>query len=303
MEPCFLVLKSPGPVIINFGPFILRWYGLLIAISVFIGLHLSNKLSIKKGFEQGLITDLLPLLVLTSVIGARIYYVIFEWRNYSGENFWTSLYFLNVKISFPSFLAIWNGGIAIHGALIAGTLSVMYFCKRRNLHFWDLLDVILPSVSLGQAIGRWGNFFNNEAFGLPTNLPWKLYIPSLYRPDIFANELYFHPTFLYESIWNIGLFLLLIYLLRLNFRNLIKLPSGSLSCIYLIGYSLGRIWIEGLRTDPLCIGAMPPFCEGGIRTAQLISLISLCMGSLGIYWIYKKKRTMPSINKFNYKKR
>ena len=290
MEAIFAVFKSPGPELIQAGPFVLRWYGVLIASSILIGLNLSNKLAKRRNLVPGLINDLLPILILSSVIGARIYYVVFEWRNYSGLNFWTNLGFLGFNLPIPSALEIWGGGIAIHGALITGTIAVIVFCKLRKIFFWDVLDVILPSVALGQAIGRWGNFFNNEAFGVPTNLPWKLFIPNNFRPIIFANQSFFHPTFLYESIWNIGVFCLLIYLFQLGIKGLIRLPSGALSFIYLITYSLGRLWIESLRIDPLCINALPPFCEGGLRIAQLISILFIGIGCLGLSWVFKKNK-------------
>ena len=293
MENIFIALRSPGPELIQLGPFSLRWYGLLIAISVLVGLNLSGELASKKGLKKNLINDLLPILVLSSVIGARFYYVAFEWRNYIGKNFWSSINFFKLNIPIPSAIEIWGGGIAIHGALIMGALSVMFFCRWRNESFWEVIDVLVPSVALGQAIGRWGNFFNNEAFGIPTNLPWKLFIPYEFRPGIFSSQNYFHPTFLYESLWNILVFSILIFLFKKSNKNQLKLPSGSLSCIYLISYSVGRIWIEALRIDPLCLGGIPPFCEGGIRIAQLISLFLMSAGLWGLFRIYISRKALP----------
>ena len=303
MEHIFLALRSPGPELLQLGPFSLRWYGLLIAISVLVGLNLSGELASKKGLKKSLINDLLPILVLASVIGARIYYVAFEWRNYTGKNFWSSINFLNLNIPIPSALEIWGGGIAIHGALIMGTLSIIFFCRWRQEPFWDVIDVLVPSVALGQAIGRWGNFFNNEAFGIPTSLPWKLFIPYGFRPEIFSTQDYFHPTFLYESVWNIFVFGILIFLFRKANKREIALPSGSLSCLYLITYSLGRLWIEALRTDPLCLGGVPPFCEGGLRIAQLISLILISAGLVGLWRIYISKKALPDPSLTNWRKK
>ena len=303
MEHIFLALRSPGPELFQLGPFSLRWYGLLIAISVLVGLNLSGELASKKGLKKSLINDLLPILVLASVIGARIYYVAFEWRNYTGRNFWSSINFLNLNIPIPSALEIWGGGIAIHGALIMGSLSIIFFCRWRKEPFWDVIDVLVPSVALGQAIGRWGNFFNNEAFGIPTSLPWKLFIPYGFRPEIFSTQDYFHPTFLYESVWNIFVFGILIFLFRKANKREIVLPSGSLSCLYLITYSLGRLWIEALRTDPLCLGGVPPFCEGGLRIAQLISLILISAGLVGLWRIYISKKALPDPSLTNWRKK
>jgi phosphatidylglycerol:prolipoprotein diacylglycerol transferase len=153
--------------------------------------------------------------------------------------------------------------------------------------------VLVPSVVLGQAIGRWGNFFNSEAFGVPTDLPWKLFIPYGNRPKVFVDSEFFHPTFLYESLWNIGVFAVLIVLFRLGRQGKIPLPPGALSCIYLLSYSLGRIWIEGLRIDPLCLGGQPPFCDGGLRIAQLMSLSLMAIAGFGLFWLYGRKTPLP----------
>ncbi len=273
------VFASPGPLIFQLGPFSLRWYGLLIALAVLIGLLLATRLGKARGIDPVLIADLLPLLVLAAVLGARLYYVLLEWRQY--------------QLNWLEALAIWRGGIAIHGALIGGTLAVIAYCRWRKLAFWNLLDVLVPSVALGQAIGRWGNFFNSEAFGLPTDLPWKLYIPTLNRPAPFLDQQYFHPTFLYESLWNLAVVVLLLLLFRAGLKGRIPLPAGALSCVYLVSYSLGRVWIEGLRTDPLCLFSSPPFCEGGLRMAQLMSLMLIALGSFGLWRIYGQDRSLP----------
>ena len=273
------IFTSPGPLVFQLGPIALRWYGLLIAIAVLLGLTLATRLGRARGIEPSLIADLLPLLVLGAVLGARLYYVLLEWRQYGGN--WLDA------------LAIWRGGIAIHGALLGGSLAAVLFCRWRRQPFWPLLDVLVPAVALGQAIGRWGNFFNSEAFGLPTNLPWKLFIPLPFRPSEFLDQAYFHPTFLYESIWNLGVCILLLLLFRAASRGRIELLPGTLSCVYLLAYSSGRVWIEGLRTDPLCLLAAPPFCEGGLRMAQLVSLLLIGLGGAGLWWLYGRHRPLP----------
>ena len=273
------IFTSPGPELFQLGPFVLRWYGLLIAIAVLIGLNLSSWLARQRGLDANLISDLLPILVLAAVIGARSYYVAFEWNSYQRS--WLEAF------------AIWKGGIAIHGALLGGSLAVILFCRWRRVSFWNVLDVLVPSVVLGQAIGRWGNFFNSEAFGVPTDLPWKLFIPYGNRPKVFVDSEFFHPTFLYESLWNIGVFAVLIVLFRLGRQGKIPLPPGALSCIYLLSYSLGRIWIEGLRIDPLCLGGQPPFCDGGLRIAQLMSLSLMAIAGFGLFLLYGRKTPLP----------
>ena len=272
-------LSSPGPLVFQLGPFALRWYGVLIATAVLLGLLLAMALGRRRGIDPALIADLLPLLVLGAVIGARIYYVALEWRQYQDN--WTDVF------------AIWRGGIAIHGALLGGTLVTILFCRWRRQAFWPLLDVLVPAVALGQAIGRWGNFFNSEAFGQPTDLPWAVIIPPDNRPTIFLDQASFHPTFLYESLWDLGVCALLLALFRLASRGRINLPAGAMSCVYLMAYSSGRVWIEALRLDPLCLFSQPPFCEGGLRMAQLMSLVLIAAGGLGLGWLLIRRRPLP----------
>jgi phosphatidylglycerol---prolipoprotein diacylglyceryl transferase len=265
-----LLFASPGPTIFQIGNFSLRWYGLLIASAVLIGVNLSIYLAKKRNIDGNSIGDLAIWLVLAAIPGARLYYVLFKWDYYSTH--------LNELAS------IWQGGIAIHGAILGGLLATIIFAKLKQLNFWDLTDMVAPSVILGQAIGRWGNFFNSEAFGAPTDLPWKLYIPYSRRPDELRDQDYFHPTFLYESLWNLGVFGILIFLFFRSLKSRHPLRSGSLFMIYLISYSLGRVWIEGFRTDSLMFGSF--------RMAQVISLIGVVAGSVGLAWLYRSKSKM-----------
>ena len=272
-------LSSPGPLVFQLGPLSLRWYGLLIATAVLLGLLLAMALGRRRGIDPALIADLLPVLVLGAVIGARSYYVALEWRQYQAH--------------WPDVFAIWRGGIAIHGALLGGSLVTILFCRWRRQPFWPLLDVLVPAVALGQAIGRWGNFFNSEAFGRPTSLPWAVIIPPDNRPAAFLDQASFHPTFLYESIWDLGVWALLLVLFRLASRGRIRLPAGAMSCVYLMAYSTGRVWIEALRLDPLCLFSEPPFCQGGLRMAQLMSLVLIAAGGLGLGWLLVRRRPLP----------
>jgi len=279
-----LAFASPGPLVFQLGPFALRWYGLLIALAVLSGLALATRLGKARGIDPALIADLLPVLVLGAVLGARTYYVLLEWHQYAGN--WAEAF------------AIWHGGIAIHGALLGGSIATVLYCRWRKHAFWPLLDVLVPAVALGQAIGRWGNFFNSEAFGLPTDLPWKLFIPLGNRPLAFLNASTFHPTFLYESLWNLGVFALLLLLVRQAQRGRLTLPAGALSCVYLMTYSTGRLWIEGLRLDPLCLFSQPPFCAGGLRMAQVVSLLLIVLGGIGLWWLYRRHRPLPDPSGF-----
>ncbi|RMF27570.1 MAG: prolipoprotein diacylglyceryl transferase, partial [Cyanobacteria bacterium J083] len=178
-------------------------------------------------------------------------------------------------------------GIAIHGAVIGGAIAALIFAKVKKVSFWQLADIVTPGLILGQAIGRWGNFFNSEAFGRPTNLPWKLYIPPSRRPPEYINYDYFHPTFLYESIWNLLVFALLLYLFFWGLKNPHRLKVGTIALVYLIAYSLGRFWIEGLRTDSLMFM--------GLRIAQIVSLGAIALGIFGLVWLYIWQRPLPDV--------
>jgi len=221
-----------------------------------------------------LLGDLAIWLVIGAIPCARIYYVAFQWQQYVQRPWW-------------HMLAVWEGGIAIHGAIIGGTIATIIFARVNRISFWQLLDLVAPSLILGQAIGRWGNFFNSEAFGKPTNLPWKLYIAPQYRPFELINFEFFHPTFLYESLWNLGIFGLLLWLFFWGQKRANKLKIGTLAAVYLIGYSLGRVWIEWLRTDSLMIGPL--------KIAQVVSLLAIALGLTLLAWLYGLKRPLPDV--------
>ena len=264
--------QSPGPIIFEVGSIAIRWYGLLIASAVLIGVTLSQYLAKKRSVNPDLMADLAIWLVVGAIPGARLYYVTFQWQQYSQRPWWHTL-------------AIWEGGIAIHGAIIGGTIATIIFARLNRISLWQLLDLVAPSLILGQAIGRWGNFFNSEAFGKPTDLPWKLYIAPRYRPIELIQSEYFHPTFLYESLWNLSIFALLIALFFWGLKNRDRLKTGTLAAVYLIGYSLGRVWIEWLRTDSLMLGPL--------KVAQVISLGAIALGLIILAWLYIFQRPLP----------
>jgi phosphatidylglycerol:prolipoprotein diacylglycerol transferase len=264
---------SPGPILFELGPFTVRWYGLLIASAVLIGVSLSQDLAKRRNVDPDLLGDLAIWLVLSAIPAARLYYVLFEWEQYSKRP--------------DQIIAIWNGGIAIHGAIIGGTLAALIFARLKKVSIWQLADLVVPSLILGQAIGRWGNFFNSEAFGRPTNLPWKLYIPPQQRPLDFINFEYFHPTFLYESLWNLMVFGILMTLFFRDLKKRSHLKVGTLALIYMVAYSAGRVWIEGFRTDSLMIGPL--------RIAQIVSLSAIALGLLGLAWLYLLRRPLPDV--------
>jgi phosphatidylglycerol---prolipoprotein diacylglyceryl transferase len=271
--PMAFVFTSPGPVLVEIGPITIRWYGLLIASAVLIGVSLSQYLAKRRNVNPDLLSDLSIWLVIGAIPAARLYYVLFQWSEYAQHP--------------ERIIAIWQGGIAIHGAILGGTLAALIFAKLKRVSFWQLADLVAPSLILGQAIGRWGNFFNSEAFGRPTNLPWKLYIPIERRPPELANFEYFHPTFLYESVWDLMVFALLITLFFRSLAGKPRLRVGTLFMVYLATYSLGRLWIEGLRTDSLMLGPL--------RIAQIVSLTGIALGLAGLAWLYIRKRPLPDV--------
>ena len=264
---------SPGPILVELGPLTIRWYGLLIATAVLIGVNLSQYLASRRHINPDLLGDLIIWLVIGAIPAARLYYVFFEWQEYAQHP--------------ERIIAIWQGGIAIHGAILGGTVAALIFARLKQISFWQLADLVAPSLILGQAIGRWGNFFNSEAFGRPTDLPWKLFIPLERRPPESANFAYFHPTFLYESLWNLLVFGLLLTLFFRSLKAKPRLKVGTLFLVYLVAYSSGRLWIEGLRTDSLMLGPL--------RIAQVVSLVEICLGLAGLAWLYLYKRSLPDV--------
>ncbi len=226
-----------------------RWYGILISAGVLIGTILAFREARRVDFDEETLIDLLLYAIPFSVLGARLYYVAFSWEYYKN----------NLK----EILNFRGGGMAIHGAIFTGTIVAILFARKRKVDFWTIGDITFPSLILGQAIGRWGNYINQEAYGTPTNLPWGIIIDGQKV----------HPTFLYESIWD---FIVFIYLIWYR-KNKSKVSGETLLC-YFILYSAGRFFIEGLRTDSLMLGPL--------RIAQVVSVISIV---LAIY-ILKKRR-------------
>ncbi len=234
-----------------------RWYGILISLGLLLATIVALRESKRVGFNEELLIDLLIVAVPAAIIGARLYYVIFSWDYYKGD--------------FMKIINIREGGLAIHGALIASVLVGVIFCRIKKIDFWQLGDITAPSIILGQAIGRWGNFMNQEAHGGPTDLPW----------GIMVNGQKVHPTFLYESLWNIGVFLFLLW-----YRKNKTKVRGEVFLLYIALYSVGRFFIEGMRTDSLMFGP--------IRVAQLISVASIVV-AMGIFFIRRKRNMLDNV--------
>ncbi len=240
---------------IDIGPLTIHLYGLIIAISIYLGWLLAKKRAYLYKIPQALFDD--PVLIIPlvlAIIGARLYHVVDYWDYYS--------------VNFSQILAVWNGGLGIFGALIGAFLGFWIISKIRKINLLSILDLAAPSILLGQAIGRFGNFVNQEAFGPPTNLPWGVFISPENRPAQFLSSSYFHPTFFYEAAIDALFFAILLYLARrFNIR-------GQMFALYLIFYSTGRFIAEFWRIDTWIISQ--------VRVAHVLSIIIFIFGT----WLF-----------------
>jgi phosphatidylglycerol:prolipoprotein diacylglycerol transferase len=257
------VLASPGPIAFFLGPLPVRWYGILVAAAIGLGFWLADRQARAAHLPTDTLLSTAQWAVIAGFVGARLYEVAFNWEYYGRH--------------LDKIPAVWEGGLAIHGGLIAGSLVGIALATYWRLPVLRSLDVAAPSIALGQAIGRWGNFFNEEAFGSPTTLPWKLYVSPDHRPPGYETFEYFHPTFLYESLWDLGVFLALVLWLR----SKAQARPGTLFFSYLGLYSVGRGLIETLRLDS--------FWLGDIRVAQLASAGGLVVAAAGLAWIARRQ--------------
>ena len=261
------MFQSPGHLAFQIGPISVHWYGIIIGAGIILSYIYALREAKRRDIEIKHIDNMAFWLILAGVLGARLYYVLFNFQ-----------YFIENPLEI---LAIWKGGLAIHGALLGGAFAYTIYALRHKLSWLLYADIIIPGILLAQAIGRWGNFFNNEAFGRPTDLPWKLFIPEQYRPDAYVDFSYFHPTFLYESLWNFAGFILLVFLTRRIFKISTRY-SGAILFAYLMWYSLGRFFIESLRTDSLYMGQF--------RAAQIASILLFLAGVIGLIFLRKKPK-------------
>lgn len=234
------------------------FYGVILALAIVIGTFVAEYFSTKiYNLKKDSIIDLAPYLVIFGIIGARLYYCILNYEFY---------------LRFPTeVLAIRHGGISIHGAILGGLIGLIIFAKRHKISILKLMDISSVGLVLAQSIGRWGNFFNSEAFGTPTDLAWKLYIAPQYRPIPYNNFEYFHPTFLYESILDLVIFTILVWML--NSQN--KPKNGNIALTYLILYSIARIFVEHFRIDSTCY-------IHGIPIAIIVSVIIIILAIIGL---------------------
>lgn len=246
-----------NPIALQIGPFSIKWYSLMILLGVIAGIGLLLKEGKKYNYPKDFLFNLCFWAIIFGFIGARIYYVLFNFDIYKNDP--------------VSIFKIWEGGLAIHGGLIAGFITIYFYCKKYNVRLLKITDMAVPGILLAQSIGRWGNFFNMEAHGgavLRSTLE-NLHLPEFIINGMNINGVYYHPTFFYESLWCLLGFIIFILLKHYKY-----LKVGSLTFSYLCFYSVGRFVIETLRTDSLMLG--------GFKVAQILSVILFIIGIIGL---------------------
>lgn len=261
-------IPSPSRNVIEIGPLDIRIYGLMIALGVILAVWFFGWRMQKRGINQEIAVSLAWVVVPAGIIGARLYHVITDWRRFSDEDRWGDVF------------KIWEGGLGIPGAVIAGVLAGAVLCRMRGWSLAEMLDTGAPALLAAQAVGRLGNWFNQELFGRPTDLPWGLEIDEANRPAEFFYDSTFHPTFLYEALWMLALMGLLLWLDKLR-----KLPVGHLFALYVLGYASGRIGIEFLRVDPASELA-------GVRVNVWV-MSALWLGAAAYMYIFREKAAWP----------
>lgn len=263
-------LESPGAIIFKIGPVTIRWYGLMFVVGFFAAAAMVMRLGKKWDMDTEELLNTAFWGFGGGVVGARLYFVLLNYKHFLEE-------------PLQAFM-IWTGGLSIHGGLIGGALAGLIYCKVRKLPFLRTADLMLAALPLAQSIGRWGNFFNSEAFGRPvgSDFPLRLFIPEANRPFEFRDQIYFHPTFLYESIYDLALFFVLYFGLAERLKNY----PGLLACFYVAGYSIGRLIIEPMRTDSLMAFGMP----AAILTSTIMLLLSFVFAAVVVGYQRAAKR-------------
>ena len=281
----YSTIEPLNRVFLQLGPITIYWYAVFIMSGVALGLFLAIREGKKMGINSEFFYDLVTYGLPISIIGARIYYVAFSWDYYSSHP--------------EDIIKIWQGGIAIHGAIIAAFIFGYFFCKKRKVSFWLVADIASVSFIIAQAIGRWGNFMNQEAHGgvVPgaTLDAQREFLQSLFIPDfivnnMYINEAYYHPTFLYESLWNMVGFLFIVFVLR----KLPKLLVGEIAAFYAVWYSIGRYMVEGMRTDSLML-------TESIRMAQFISITTIVLVLILVLYRRLAKKNLITYQSFYLK--
>jgi phosphatidylglycerol:prolipoprotein diacylglycerol transferase len=256
------------------GPLFVHFYGIIIVSGAILAAFLAEREARRRGYDTEIVWDALLWLMVAGIIGARIWHILTPPQS-MVERDYTTQYYLTHPLEA---LNIRKGGLGIPGAVIGGAIALYVYTRRRKVAFADWADIAAPALALGQAVGRWGNFFNQEVYGAPTDLPWGIFIEEQYRLDGFKQFTHFHPLFLYESLWNLVNMVLLLWLGR---RYAQRLKSGDIFLTYLLVYPVGRFLLEFLRLDPAQLG--------GVNANQtFMVVVAIIAGSLLL--IRHKKR-------------
>jgi phosphatidylglycerol:prolipoprotein diacylglycerol transferase len=262
------------------GPIFIRYYGIILMLGALAGGWLGAREAKRRGHDPEIVWDLLIWAIIGGVIGARLWHVFTPTPSAIAEGRTTMFY-----LTHPfDLINLRNGGLGIPGAVIGGLVALFFFTRRNGLNFAEWTDIAAPALALGQAIGRWGNFFNQELYGAPTNLPWKIYIQPQFRLPGFENQDYYHPLFLYESLWNLANMALLLWLSR---RYKERLKNGDIFLVYLIVYPVGRFLLDFLRLDAAMLG--------GINANQTAMAIVAVLAALALLWRHREEMNRRSV--------
>ena len=254
MAGLFGALPSPSANSLSIGPLELRAYGLMIALGALAAVAWSRRRQAARGGDPEDMSTIALWAVPAGLVGSRLYHVATDWRSFQGR--WEDV---------P---ALWQGGLGIPGGLMAGVMVGVLVARRRGLSMAGAMDVMVPTIPVAQAIGRWGNWFNQEVFGRPTDLPWALEIDAAHRPSGYSEAATFHPTFLYEGLWNVAL---AVFLVRIERRGVLR--PGYLVGLWVFGYGLGRLWVEALRVDRASLIV-------GVRVNTWMALTAIVVGAV-----------------------
>ena len=258
MAGLFGALPSPSANSLSIGPLELRAYGLMIALGALTAVAWSRRRHAARGGDPEDMSTIALWAIPAGLVGSRLYHVATDWRSFQGR--WEDV---------P---ALWQGGLGIPGGLMAGVTVGVLVARRRGLSMAGAMDVMVPTIPVAQAIGRWGNWFNQEVFGRPTDLPWALEIDAAHRPSGYSEAATFHPTFLYEGLWNVAL---AVFLVRIERRGVLR--PGYLVGLWVFGYGLGRLWVEALRVDQASLIV-------GVRVNTWMALAAIGVGAV-VTWI------------------
>ncbi len=257
-------LPSPSTNSLSIGPLELRAYGLMIALGALTAVAWSRRRQAARGGDPEDMSTIALWAVPAGLVGARLYHVATDWRSFQGR--WEDV---------P---ALWQGGLGIPGGLMAGVAVGVLVARRLGMSMAGAMDVMVPTIPVAQAIGRWGNWFNQEVFGRPTDLPWALEIDAAHRPLGYSGAATFHPTFLYEGLWNVAL---AVFLVRIERRGVLR--PGYLVGLWVFGYGLGRLWVEALRVDQASLIV-------GVRVNIWMALAAIVVGAV-VTWTGRATRS------------